>query len=334
MPTLSPSAFQARKCEHGVGLVDQMQAGDRRALSRLVSIVENGGEDSRRALAKLYQYTGRAQIIGVTGPPGAGKSTLVNELALEFRRRDTTVGILAVDPTSPYSGGAILGDRIRMQPLGHDPSIFVRSMASRGQLGGIARATGDVVKVLDAAGFNKIIVETIGAGQAEVEIAREAHTTVVVEVPGLGDDVQAIKAGILEIADVFVVNKADREDAQKTQRHLQAMMQLGGAPREDWPVPIVMTVATKAQGIEAVVDAIESHLSHLQTTGHFVERERQRVEREFRSILQGLALDLVQERVGPEQRAAVVARIQARQVDPYTAAERMLADALGVAELK
>jgi LAO/AO transport system kinase len=221
-----------------------------------------------------------------------------------------------------------------MQPLGHDASIFVRSMASRGQLGGIARATGDVVKVLDAARFDKIIVETIGAGQAEVEIAREAHTTVVVEVPGLGDDVQAIKAGILEIADVFVVNKADREDAQKTQRHLQTMMQLGGAPREDWAVPIVMTVATKAQGIEAVIDAIDAHLAHLKTNGHFGERERQRVEREFRSILQGLALDLVEERVGREQRTAIVARIQAREVDPYTAAERMLADALGVGEIK
>ncbi len=315
-----------------MGLIDQMRDGDRRSLSRLVSIVENGGDDARRALAKLYQHTGQAHVIGVTGPPGAGKSTLVNELALELRRHNKTVAILAVDPTSPFSGGAILGDRIRMQPLGHDRSIFVRSMASRGQLGGIARSTGDVVKVLDAAGFDKIIVETIGAGQAEVEIAREAHTTVVVEVPGLGDDVQAIKAGILEIADVFVVNKADREDAQKTQRHLQTMMQLGAELREGWDVPIVMTVATKSQGVPAVIDAIDAHLVHLRTSGHFVQRERQRVEREFRAILQGLALDLVQERVGREQREAVVARIQAREVDPYTAAERMLADALGVVE--
>jgi len=329
---LSPSVSREQKYERAVGLIDQMRGGDRRALSRLISIVENGGDDARRALAKLYQYTGRAHVIGVTGPPGAGKSTLVNELALELRRRDTTVAILAVDPTSPFSGGAILGDRIRMQPLGNDRSIYVRSMASRGQLGGVARATGDVVKVLDAAGFNKIIVETIGAGQAEVEIAREAHTTVVVEVPGLGDDVQAIKAGILEIADVFVVNKADREDAQKTQRHLQTMMQLGGELREGWDVPIVMTVATKSQNISVVIDAIDAHLQHLQTSGHFVQRERQRVEREFRAILQGLALDRVQERVGSEQRDTIVGRIQAREVDPYTAAERMLADALGVAE--
>ncbi len=314
-----------------MGLIEQMRAGDRRALSRLVTIVENGGDDARRALAKLYQYTGHAHIIGVTGPPGAGKSTLVNELALEYRKRGRTVAILAVDPTSPFSGGAILGDRIRMQPLGNDASIFVRSMASRGQLGGLARATSDVVKVLDAAGFDKIIVETVGAGQAEVEIAREAHTTVVVEVPGLGDDVQAIKAGILEIADVFVVNKADREDAGKTQRHLQQMMQLGGAPREGWDVPVLMAVATKGQGIAAIVDAIEQHVTHLRANGYFAQRERQRIVGEFESLLRGLALDLVRERVPKEQRDAIVDQIQARTVDPYTAAERLLADALGVA---
>ncbi|HEX6289724.1 MAG TPA: methylmalonyl Co-A mutase-associated GTPase MeaB [Herpetosiphonaceae bacterium] len=317
-----------------MGLIDQMRGGDRRALSRLVTIVENGGDDGHRALAKLYQHTGKAHIIGVTGPPGAGKSTLVNELTLDLRRRGHSVGILAVDPTSPFTGGAILGDRIRMQPLGHDPEIFVRSMASRGQLGGIARATGDVIKVLDAAGFDKIIVETVGAGQAEVEIAREAHTTVVVEVPGLGDDVQAIKAGILEIADVFVVNKADREDAEKTRRHLQTMMQLGAAPREGWSVPIVMTVATKGTGIAETVEAIEGHWRHLMQTGHLARRERGRIVREFQTILQGLALELVRERVPESQREALLTRIQEREIDPYTAAERILAEALGVAELK
>jgi LAO/AO transport system kinase len=314
-----------------MGLLDNMRNGDRRALARLVTIVENGGAPSRAALAKLYGYTGNAHIIGVTGPPGAGKSTLVNEIALDYRRRDQRVGILAVDPTSPFSGGAILGDRIRMQPLGNDPDIFVRSMASRGQLGGIARATGDVVKVLDAAGFDKIIVETIGAGQAEVEIAREAHTTVVVEVPGLGDDVQAIKAGILEIADVFVVNKADREDADKTRRHLQAMMQLSHELRMNWSPPIVMTVATRAQGVGETVDAIERHWQHLKAGSYYAIKEHQRVGREFVEILKGMALDLVRERVPAAQFEDVMAQIQRREVDPYTAAERMLADALAVA---
>ena len=316
-----------------MGLLDQMWNGDRRALARLVSIVENGGDTSRHALAKLYRHTGNAHVLGITGPPGAGKSTLVNGLALEYRRREQRVAIIAVDPTSPFSGGAILGDRIRMQELGHDTSIFVRSMASRGQLGGIARATGDVVKVLDAAGFDKIIVETVGAGQAEVEIAREAHTTVVVEVPGLGDDVQAIKAGILEIADVFVVNKADREGADKTRRHLEMMLQLGAAPREAWRVPIVMAVATTGQGIIEVADKIEQHWAHLHTSDSLTQRNRDRVMREFRAILQGMALDLVHERVPEQQRSEVVDQIQRREIDPYTAAERMLADALGVADL-
>ncbi len=317
-----------------MGLIDQMRVGDRRALARLVSIVENGGDQARQALAKLYQYTGNAHIIGVTGPPGAGKSTLVNELALQWRQRDITVGIIAVDPTSPFSGGAILGDRIRMQALGHDRGIFVRSMASRGQLGGIARATGDVIKLLDAAGFDRVIVETVGAGQAEVEIAREAHTTVVVEVPGLGDDVQAIKAGILEIADVFVVNKADREGAEKMQRHLQMMLQLGGQPRAGWNVPIIMTVATEGANVPMVVDAIEAHWQHLNTSGYLEQRERERVLQELQANLQGLALDLVHERIPEEQRLSVVGRIQARELDPYTAAGRMLADALGAIEFK
>ncbi len=312
-----------------MGLIDQVLAGDRRALARLISVVEHGGADARTTIGRLYGRTGRAHVVGVTGPPGAGKSTLVNELALELRRREQTVAIIAVDPTSPFTGGAILGDRIRMQPLGADPQIFVRSMASRGQLGGIARATGDVVSVLDAAGFDVVIIETVGAGQAEVEIARQAQTTVVVEVPGLGDDVQAIKAGILEIADVFVVNKADRADAAKTQRQLQTMLQLGHTHEVSWTPPILAAVATTGQGITEIVDALATHRAWLTASGRLAGRERERAEREIWQLVQQLVQERVARVVGAPAQQALLARVQAREIDPYTAAESLLAEAFG-----
>lgn len=209
-----------------MGLVEAALTGDRRSIARLITRIENGSEDARANLAQVFSHTGRAHIVGVTGSPGTGKSTLVNELAKAYRMVDRQVGVIAVDPTSPFSGGAILGDRIRMRDLAGDPGVFVRSMATRGSLGGLARATADVIKVLDATGFDVIIVETVGAGQSEVEIAETAHTVVVVEAPGLGDEVQAIKAGILEIADVFAVNKADREGADRTASALQMMLDL------------------------------------------------------------------------------------------------------------
>lgn len=313
-----------------MGLTERAREGDRRALARVISIVENGGAEARAALAKLYTHTGNAQVLGVTGPPGAGKSTLVNAVALELRARGKTVAIVAVDPTSPFTGGAVLGDRIRMQPLGGDQGVFVRSMASRGQLGGIARATADVVKVFDAVGFDVVIVETVGAGQAEVEIAREAHTVIVVEVPGLGDDVQAIKAGILEIADIFVVNKADRDGAGNVARQLKTMLQLGETEQTGWTPPILMAVASRGDGLSETVDAVVAHWSYLETSGTLEERERARVVRELRMILQNTALDLVRGRVPQEQRLKIVEEIRARRLDPYTAAERLLGDALGV----
>ncbi len=236
-------------------LVDRLLAGDRRAVARLISLVENGAPESREALAALFPHTGHAHIVGITGSPGSGKSTLVNQLAKVFRRQGATVGIVAVDPTSPFSGGAILGDRIRMQDLCGDPGVFIRSMATRGALGGLARATSDVVKVLDAFGKDVILVETVGVGQDEVDIAKAAHTTIVVEAPGMGDDIQAIKAGVMEIADILVVNKADREGAERTVAALEMMLDLNGHPACGWQTPVLKTVATQDEGI-ADLDAM------------------------------------------------------------------------------
>jgi GTPase len=307
-----------------VELAESILAGNRRALARGITVVETGGAPARALLSAIYARTGRAHIVGVTGAPGAGKSTLVNALALHWRRVGKTIGVVAVDPTSPFTGGAILGDRIRMQPLGGDPGVFVRSMASRGRLGGIARATGDAVDLLDAAGFDMVIVETVGAGQGEVEIASAAHTTVVIEVPGMGDDVQAIKAGILEIADVFVVNKADREGTDATVRQLRAMLHLGGPPRGGWEPPIVPAVALREEGIAEAAAAIDRHMEHLRESGRFAEQQRLRAGREFQLIVQEAALERARARIADEGWADLVVRIARREIDPYTAAEELL----------
>lgn len=302
-------------------LAPKLLAGNRRALARGISIVETGGAPARALLGALYSHTGRAHIVGITGAPGAGKSTLVNALALHWRRAGRTVGIIAVDPTSPFTGGAILGDRIRMQPLGGDAGIFIRSMASRGRLGGIAHATSDAIDLIDAAGFDIVLVETVGAGQSEVEIASAAHTTMVIEVPGMGDDVQAIKAGILEIADLFVVNKADREGADATIRQLRAMLHLGGPPRDGWEPPIVPAVAMREEGIAQVAAAVEQHLAHLQTTGQKQQRDQARATRELELIVQEVALERAR---SADAWAATLARVAQRALDPYTAARELL----------
>src|SRR5213082_722302 len=239
-------------------LIDRITAGDTTAVARAISKVEGGASDSSDLMKQIFPRTGRALIVGITGSPGAGKSTLVDRLAALYRQRGERVGIVAVDPSSPFSGGAILGDRIRMQTLGLDPGVFIRSMAARGNLGGLARATVDAVAILDAAGFQKIIVETVGVGQDEVEIVKTADVSVVVLVPGMGDDIQAIKAGIMEIGDVFVINKADRDGVLRTQRELDALLSLAHR-RDGWSPPIVKTVATESKGIDDLAAAIASY---------------------------------------------------------------------------
>ena len=313
-------------------LLPPVLAGDRRALARLITAVENDGPQARVALAAVYPHTGHAHIIGVTGAPGTGKSTLVNELAKILRERDRTVGIVAVDPTSPFSGGAILGDRVRMRDLSGDPGVFIRSMASRGHLGGLAQATGDVVKVLDAAGFNTVIVETVGAGQAEVDIARTAHTTIVIEAPGLGDDVQALKAGLLEVADILVVNKADRPGASQTTRALQVTLEMGrsGSDTEEWQPPVLQTVALDGTGVEAVLDAADAHRAYLEQTGLMARRERDRAQVDLMRLLERALVDRLTRSVGTDVLEQWVERIVARESDPYTAVETLLGE--GVAE--
>src|ERR1041385_7393913 len=243
--------------------VDRIRSGEVRALARAISTIEDNRPESRELLKALFTYTGQARVIGLTGAPGAGKSTLVDQLAREYRKQERTAGIIAVDPTSPYTGGAILGDRIRMQAHHADPGIFIRSMATRGHLGGLARATTDVATVLDAAGKDVILIETVGVGQDEVDIVRLADITVVILVPGMGDDVQTIKAGIMEIADIFVINKSDREGAERVEREIRALQTLA-ARQDGWTPPIVKTVATDATGVQELAMAIAGYEEFLQ----------------------------------------------------------------------
>ena len=303
-------------------IVPRLLRGDRRALARVVTLIENGAPAARRILASLHSHGGHAHVVGMTGSPGAGKSTLVTQLARELRRREQRVGIVAVDPSSPFTGGAILGDRIRMQELAGDPNVFIRSMASRGSLGGLAASTRDVVRALDAAGFDTIIIETVGAGQAEVEIVRAAQTVVVVTVPGMGDDIQAIKAGILEIADIFVVNKADRPGADQTAAELRMLMHLDTERKaKAWKVPIVKTSATSGLGVEELADKLVTHLTFLKQTGQLASRTGQQARSEMLALLNQALLSRIASIVSPEEWSALISDVVNREMDPYTAAD-------------
>ena len=339
-------------------LIDGLLRGDRLALARAISRVEDDAEDAARIVKAVFAHTGRAHLIGVTGAPGTGKSTLVSALVESYRASGVTVGVLAVDPTSPFSGGALLGDRVRMTSHSGDAGVFIRSMATRRGMGGLAKASADAMLLLDAAGFDRILVETVGAGQAEVEIASIADTVVVVEAPGLGDEVQAIKAGLLEIADIFAVNKADRKGAARTVAALEMMLETGGAtaqtilhhgqrmafalrrphPRqqgeasnmgataaesdaeEGWSIPVLETIAVSGGGVTQLRDALERHRTWLDESGARSARESRRLDHMLQTLVQAEMLARMERALSPDLRRDLVEKMQQRETDPYSAA--------------
>lgn len=326
-------------------ITNSILEGNRLALARLLTQVENDSPEGRAALAELFPHTGKAHLIGVTGAPGTGKSSLVNQLVLHYRKTENKrVAVIAVDPSSPFTGGAVLGDRVRMRDLSGDDGVFIRSMASRGSVGGIAQTTAAFTQLFDAAGYEIVIVETVGAGQSEVDIARLAHTTVVVEAPGLGDDIQAIKAGILEIADVLVINKADRPGVEHTERALRSMLALAHpAPRvyrhhgqamtvltpkvvdaSLWIPPINKTVATEGAGIAEVAESIAKHAAHLRLTGDWASRDRARLRSELETALQSALMKNFFNAVKKEKYDEMIEKVVGRTLSPNEAAKKLL----------
>ena len=327
-----------------MSLTQSILEGNRLSLTRLLTQVENDSSDGRDALAELFTHTGNAHLIGVTGAPGTGKSSLVNQLTLHYRKdQNKKVAIIAVDPSSPFTGGAVLGDRVRMRDLSGDDGVFIRSMASRGSVGGLAQKTAAFVQVFDAAGYEIIIIETVGAGQSEVDIAKLAHTTVVVEAPGLGDDIQAIKAGILEIADVLVVNKADRPGVENTERALRSTLELAHPTKRNfrhhgqnmsieipetdevlWIPPILKTVSTEGTGIAELADAIEKHADHLRQSGDWESRDRTRLRSELEAVLQNELTNHFLDGIQKSVYENILDKVFQRDISPYDAVHSLL----------
>ncbi len=310
-------------------LAEQVVQGDIRAAARLMRDIDDNRPNAVRELKQLYPHTGRAYIIGITGPPGAGKSTLVDQLTASFRKRGRKVGVVAIDPTSPFTGGAILGDRIRMNRHSCDEGVFIRSLATRGALGGLSRSTTDVGMVMDAMGMDIVIIETVGVGQDEVDIVKAAHTTCVVMVPGLGDDIQAIKAGILEIGDVFVVNKADRDGADRTARELSTMLEMRNAPHGSWNPQVMKTEAQRGTGIEELTGEILAHRDFLFSSGTIDNFLRERNQRHFMDILRdGLIRSALEFMAADNSMDRIVEGMGNNSIDPYSAAEDVLSKML------
>ncbi|MCW1296807.1 MAG: methylmalonyl Co-A mutase-associated GTPase MeaB [Candidatus Parvarchaeota archaeon] len=303
-------------------LIQKLLEGDKRAIAKAISLVENEPNNAKQLIKEIYPYTGNSYVIGITGAPGTGKSTLIAKLIPEFLKEKKRVGVLLIDPSSPFSGGAIFGNRIRMSDLTNDENVYIRSMATRGMLGGVSRATSDAIKIFDASGKEIIIIETVGTGQVDVDVFNKVHTNVVITVPGLGDYVQTLKAGILEIADIFVVNKADRENADRTVSDLEEMLSIG--PKKEWKVPIIKTIATEGKGIDKLYYEIKRHQNYLMTSNLMQEKQKKICYSDLIDIIEQGIRNKVQDKVKSKKFDEILGRIISKEIDPYSASEEIL----------